>query len=836
MKVSFGLPYTISAGVFGMTFAASSFGAILRVDAAAPGGGNGASWGTAYNNLTSTIALAAGGDEIWVKAGTYKPAGGGRYDSFTLKSGVKIYGGFAGTEFSLAHRDPIANVTILSGDNTASLTDNCFHVVTGIGTLTALTKLDGFTIKGGRADDIRAVEINGGGLYLEATGSGVNSCLPVIARCIFVDNTASNNGAATFMLGGGMVALTCEPQFVSCSFVGNGAGNDGGGAAAQGANATFMNSIFSGNTAASEGGGLASIGSGTSVALFNCTVSANAAITTGGVAPVTAFSSTGSVTIVNSVLWGNTGSATVEVAQITAGGTGDSVDFTCVQGLSTITGTGNIGSNPSYLDANGTDNVTGTLDDIPGLRLALASPCNDVASDSAILPDVADLDYDANLGESTPFDLTAATLRRSRAPAAGVLGVCDGVVVDMGAFENGDCDGDATRDEDEVDSNNDGIPDDCQDCNGNDVLDLLELAENDCNMNGRLDECDISLGCSSDINASGVPDECECGLDIVFVIDHSNSIAGTGSDEQEMLPICTMMAQIEASLPPFPFVSLTKIAVICPCSPAGTDPGCLTQDLHDVTGFTDEASASCSGPIGDEDWINAIEVLSDQYPWRAASTKRVIVAISDEGGCLGGTCSASHAAIVAAITRANVAGCDVYPIVGYFPDACAPVAASAIASGTGGVTWSVSALTDYDGTGGIGDQLSEILIGQLSSCIGQCPADFTGDGVVDAADLAILLGAWGTCAPPCAPDLDASGGVDAADLAILLGAWGPCSLDTGGEEMSGQNGGDDIWESQLNPAQLAVVLGFSSVAELASYLGSLDFETMQTLLEAYFAN
>jgi hypothetical protein len=49
------------------------------------------------------------------------------------------------------------------------------------------------------------------------------------------------------------------------------------------------------------------------------------------------------------------------------------------------------------------------------------------------------------------------------------------------------------------------------------------------------------------------------------------------------------------------------------------------------------------------------------------------------------------------------------------------------------------------------------------------PADFTGDGVVDAADLAALIAAWGSSGPA---DLDADGVVDAADLAALIAAWG----------------------------------------------------------------
>ncbi len=55
-----------------------------------------------------------------------------------------------------------------------------------------------------------------------------------------------------------------------------------------------------------------------------------------------------------------------------------------------------------------------------------------------------------------------------------------------------------------------------------------------------------------------------------------------------------------------------------------------------------------------------------------------------------------------------------------------------------------------------------------------CPADFTGDMIVEAADLAILLGAWGESKREHG-DLTADGIVNAFDLAILLGSWGPCA-------------------------------------------------------------
>jgi hypothetical protein len=56
-----------------------------------------------------------------------------------------------------------------------------------------------------------------------------------------------------------------------------------------------------------------------------------------------------------------------------------------------------------------------------------------------------------------------------------------------------------------------------------------------------------------------------------------------------------------------------------------------------------------------------------------------------------------------------------------------------------------------------------------------CPADFNGDGFVNAADLSILLGNWGPW-QPTSPDTDFNNDnvTDAADLAVLLGGWGEC--------------------------------------------------------------
>ena len=81
----------------------------IYTDADRPPGGDGLSWSTAFKDLQDGLADAGGGDEIWVAAGTYYPSVevggiGSRYQAFQMKNGVAIYGGFVGTETSLAQR------------------------------------------------------------------------------------------------------------------------------------------------------------------------------------------------------------------------------------------------------------------------------------------------------------------------------------------------------------------------------------------------------------------------------------------------------------------------------------------------------------------------------------------------------------------------------------------------------------------------------------------------------------------------------------------------------------------------------------------------------------
>lgn len=102
----------ISAFLLSTALSSSAFALTVRV---APGGtgSEGATWEDALGDLATAIdkVSAAGGGEVWVKAGAYYIA-----STLPLKSGVAVIGGFTGGEASAAEANGKANVTLLYGD------------------------------------------------------------------------------------------------------------------------------------------------------------------------------------------------------------------------------------------------------------------------------------------------------------------------------------------------------------------------------------------------------------------------------------------------------------------------------------------------------------------------------------------------------------------------------------------------------------------------------------------------------------------------------------------------------------------------------------------------
>jgi hypothetical protein len=314
-------------------------GNVIYVKHDATGNNDGTSWSNAYNNLQDALLHTRdckSARQIWVAAGTYYPDEGGtwtdndRTASFSLKSGVAIYGGFAGTETQLDQRNWRTNTAILSGDlmqndgaNFANNSDNAFHVVSGIN-VDNTAVLDGFTIEAGNANDYPGVNYRGGGLENPRNAS------PQITNCIFTKNAARGGGGlanghfssptltncsfiedTAIVAAGGMISDSGVVSCTGCTFINNtvnNAGNFGTGGAVQvqGGSITFTNSLFNNNKAlgASDDGGGAIMIYGGTITLINSTLVNNTTASHGGA--VSNYDNTGAVVVKNSILWNNT--------------------------------------------------------------------------------------------------------------------------------------------------------------------------------------------------------------------------------------------------------------------------------------------------------------------------------------------------------------------------------------------------------------------------------------------------------------------------------------------------------------------------------------------------
>lgn len=206
---------------------------------------NGQGWAKAIH-LQAALGAAVAGDEIWVAAGTYKP-GTARADTFTLKSNVPLYGGFAGNESNRAARNFTTHLSILEGDVlgndnvvvTAADPNRSENIEKVVTANTANTMIDGFTIQGGNAN---VGNPGGGAIDIELVAATVNNM-------VFRSNTGVNGGAV--LINGG------PPSTISnSSFIGNASSSSGAGLFNMGfANPTFNNLTFINNTS-DKGGGI----------------------------------------------------------------------------------------------------------------------------------------------------------------------------------------------------------------------------------------------------------------------------------------------------------------------------------------------------------------------------------------------------------------------------------------------------------------------------------------------------------------------------------------------------------------------------------------------------
>lgn len=376
-------PYAATTVYLTVNVTVNAVNEVFRVDLV--GGGTGASWGSPQT-LQGALAQANAGDEIWVKAGTYKPHASDRLVSFTIPAGVTVYGGFAGTETAVSQRNWGANQTILNGDvdNDGLDAGNSRHVVV----LASSGILDGFVVSGGWTDNTGSYDNKGGGILLNA-GSGT------VRHCVITGNAAYRGGGVSIQAG-------ATPTFSNCIFAAN-----------------------QGNAYASPaGGGIYISDSGTAPTFLNCLVAGNGG---GGLANGAGVNITTSAaaTFRNTIVWNNTAGTNPNVALSSATanwyncdiqGSGGSGAWVSSFGTN---GGGNLDADPQFInpaDPDGPDGKWMTADD--GMMNRGASPVVNAGHTTAPGDDI--------LGRVRPVGPTGGNYDIGPFEAYGVLYVVPG--------------------------------------------------------------------------------------------------------------------------------------------------------------------------------------------------------------------------------------------------------------------------------------------------------------------------------------------------------------------------------------------------------------------------
>lgn len=283
-------------------------------------------WQT-VTTLSDALIKAKAGDEIWIQGSEsvnlnscYTVPG---EDGFKVKSGVSIYGGFKGTETSVAQRETTDRYafkmryrTVISGDingddavnvndfffpENDTRSDNARHVLTldmkPVGNSNHYpTVINGLTITGGSSTGSTGDDKDcGGGVYV--TGNNTGGGVYRIEQCFIVANYANEGGG--IYVAPEVKNVNNNTCLISRTAVFNNAASErkhvinAGGGIFMAGSGTIVNSVVYNNA---NGGVFSPSELGVEVKVINSTLTRNTSSGVDG----------HNITVANTVIWGNT--------------------------------------------------------------------------------------------------------------------------------------------------------------------------------------------------------------------------------------------------------------------------------------------------------------------------------------------------------------------------------------------------------------------------------------------------------------------------------------------------------------------------------------------------